>query len=167
MSESCIINGQRCTSCCRAIAMSSNLSFFRSITLGDDDAGFIGKNWKPLKRRQAKKQNRYAFDEAIRLSETSERHWFRCSKVTEHGCSVHADRPDVCRSYPLYGRPPESVSDRKPEYHPECTEWPLIPVVDIPTTYPCRSCGQETTIEDPEKFDPGFHYCNRSYRCVP
>ncbi len=34
-------------------------------------------------------------------------------------------------------------------------------------THPCRSCGQETEIDDLEKFDPEFHHCNRHYRCIP
>lgn len=34
-------------------------------------------------------------------------------------------------------------------------------------TYPCRSCGEETPVEDPFEFDITFHYCGRSMRCIP
>lgn len=132
MSESCVIDGNRCTSCCRSIAMPMPLSFYRNI--GRGDALFVGGNWKPLKARQAKKRNRFAFDGASKYT-GKKKYWFRCSKVTLSGCSVHAERPDVCRDYPRYGMSDEQFAEKAKlhgaaEYHPDCTEW-KIPAVSL------------------------------------
>ena len=34
-------------------------------------------------------------------------------------------------------------------------------------TYPCKCCGEDILIDDPEDFDPGMALCGRNPHCMP
>lgn len=103
------------------------------------DAGFVLANWKPVKRRIAKKKNPHQvlnYDRSTTGQKWRSQYW-QCTKVTDAGCSVYDSRPRVCKDYPLYGHKYDDLAkifaERQvvPEYHPLCTEYPRIPVTDI------------------------------------
>ena len=126
----CIIDGERCTKCCEAIT----LPFSRKKLLEgarkfeSPDAIFILANWKPMSKRAAKKKNPYLFRRFPKLR--SRKHWslYSCKALTADGCSKYNERPNVCSGYPFYGKPPTGGA---PDYHPNCTEWVMIPSVEI------------------------------------
>lgn len=127
----CTINGKQCTQCCRAITLSYTRRYLGKAW--GYDAKFILANWKQISRRRAKKKNPYMVRELGKRRHT----FWHCARVTDAGCSVYDDRPNVCSGYPLYGQAYDRVAKLyaergfKPEYHPDCTEWPRIAAVEV------------------------------------
>ncbi|MGL4456950.1 MAG: hypothetical protein ACRCUB_00930 [Plesiomonas shigelloides] len=123
--------------CCRAIwikkAVADSLELNQS-----PDAIFARENWIRISEDEARSINPYHFDVfmpagAAGLNDSA---FFKCTKVTDSGCGVYEDRPDVCRGYPYTsGKPWREVAKvfvrLPPEYHPECTQWPTIPIKNI------------------------------------
>lgn len=33
--------------------------------------------------------------------------------------------------------------------------------------YPCRCCGDDSEVPEPEGFKEDYHYCGKSERCIP
>lgn len=133
---SCIIEGKQCTACCRAI----NLKYSRRQLVARESIGqtgydqrFVLDNWKPMKRRVAKKKNPYQ----VRNFDRKELSYWQCKKVSDAGCTVYETRPPVCRDFPLYGHRYEHAAkvyaekNVPPEYHPQCTEFPRISAVNL------------------------------------
>lgn len=143
MTEPCVIDGSRCTACCRAILLDFPLSFIkRQAKLEGSDSAFIAANWKRLTWRRAKKKNPFLVDvdgrtrRAFRGRRRPVRTWWHCRHVSADGCGVHGSRPAVCRDYPTYRNSPETMRKLQPEYHPACTEFPRdrrIPMVEAST----------------------------------
>lgn len=126
----CIVNGQRCTACCRAISLANSRRALAANAHRDKPAGdmsFILANWKPISRRRAKKKNPYMVLDPRHAG----RSFWHCRRVTDEGCSVHATRPRVCRDYPLYDNHPNTLAVQRPEYHPDCTEWPRTQIPNV------------------------------------
>jgi Fe-S-cluster containining protein len=133
----CVIDGKHCTMCCRAIWISRDASDRIDSGVGGSDGDFIRKNWLRISPEEAKKINPHFFEKHIpetRLT-LEESSFFKCTKVTETGCGVYGERPHVCSGYPLYGLNAADwvliYKNRIPEYHPECTQWPVIPIKNI------------------------------------
>lgn len=138
----CQIDGKQCTACCRAITLRysrRNLAAKAGGRIVGGDMGFVLANWKPVKRRIAKKKNPHQvlnYDRSNTGQKWRSQYW-QCTKVTDAGCSVYDSRPRVCKDFPLYGHDYDDLAkifaERQvvPEYHPLCTEYPRIPVTDI------------------------------------
>lgn len=137
----CVIDGKQCTMCCRAIWLRKDVADGLERNT-HPDAVFVRKNWVRISEDEAREINPYYFERyAKRMADLTaynpdEAAFFKCTKVTEHGCGVYDSRPEVCRGYPYTsGRPWRRVAEHYvkmlPEYHPECTQWPVIPVKNI------------------------------------
>lgn len=123
----CVIEGKQCTSCCEAIMLNVSRDHLAG-RKGDPE--FILENWKPISKRRAKKINPYMIKEYHSAGSS----YWSCKNVTKSGCGIYEKRGQVCSGYPLYEQTIESFARggyRKPEYHAECTEWPLINAVTI------------------------------------
>lgn len=96
----------------------------------------------------------------------------------------HVQNGSVCLAcWAIDSREPEEITgcakDLVESLQDAEVEAPLTPLEDINpelhdctrlgNTYyfECRSCGENTEVYDPEKFDPSMHYCGRSPRCCP
>lgn len=144
--SACQIDGKQCTACCRTITLPysrrklmDKLGKRPELRIVGGDIGFVLANWKPVKRRIAKKKNPHQvlnYDRSKTGQKWRSQYW-HCTKVTDTGCSVYDSRPRVCSDFPLYGHNYDTLakifSERQvvPEYHPLCTEYPRIPVTDI------------------------------------
>jgi len=62
------------------------------------------------------------------------------------------------------GSTPSAESPKTRQIHPDLEGWGSD---EGDYEYPCRSCGEYTCVEDPENFDPDYHYCGRNQWCVP
>lgn len=68
----------------------------------EHDVEFIVKYWRRISREQALDVN-----PELAGRGTDERFFFRCDCLSDDGkCTVHLDRPQVCRGYPWYGQLP-------------------------------------------------------------
>lgn len=137
--SACQIDGKQCTACCRAITLRYTRRMLVAINPRGGDMRFVLDNWKPIKRRIAKKKNPHQvlnYDRSKTGQKWRSQYW-HCTKVTDAGCSVYDSRPRVCSDFPLYGHNYDTLAkifaERQvvPEYHPQCTEYPRIPVTDI------------------------------------
>lgn len=133
----CVIDGKQCTMCCRAIWLRKDVADGLE-TNTHPDAVFVRENWVRISVEEARAINPYYFDVYMQNTRLTldDSAFFKCTKVTEHGCGVYEDRPAVCRGYPYTsGQPWWALAKHyvsiPPEYHPECTQWPVIPVVNI------------------------------------
>lgn len=123
----CMVNGSRCTACCRAISIGpSRTALTKTLSI---DAGFILENWKPMSWRRAKKKNPWLGKRYTKKMKRWSK-WWHCKRVTADGCSVHQYRPPVCQKYPHYGRTDEDLAKTGPEYHPDCSQWPKINMIE-------------------------------------
>lgn len=125
----CIIDGKRCTSCCKAIRLNKDavehLPFNTS-----EDAVFVLNNWVKITTDEAFEINPYL---KISLSEhqITTGVFFKCRMLGENGCSVYDERPNVCRGYPMYNHGSEDFINVLPEYNPQCNQWPIIKVLNV------------------------------------
>ena len=129
MSEQCIIEGKRCTACCKVIRLRRSEHMMAWMTddkeYADSDMGFIKKNWVILTEEAAARLNPFLVYGLEHLEEARQQVYFTCLRRSEEGCSIHEDRPTVCSGYPNYETPlGEYLESRTgPEYTPECTYW--------------------------------------------
>lgn len=139
MSSSCVIDGKRCTMCCRAITLKpipdSNTGY---------DAEFVRKHWVKISEAEAREVNPWMFTTGRNLTGEGWE-YYRCLMATDEGCAAYDKRPGVCSEYPRYGMDGErwnafvpTKNSRGnmylyvPDYHARCTEFPVvIPVVNL------------------------------------
>lgn len=135
---SCVIDGVQCRACCTATWIPLRPAVAREKVArlkppGWTDLGFIRANWKPMSWRLAKKRNPYLAT-YLKTAKARRGGFYQCKRSTPAGCSVYADRPQVCSGFPRYNHPAvdweNSLATRLREYHPRCTEY--IPAVVIP-----------------------------------
>lgn len=109
LSFGCIIGGKRCTRCCIAIHMEksagNNIVKHRKTRLTKGD-WVIGKYWKQISKRIAKKLNPYMFHPGWRKDQkafVSRSIFFKCTALVKGVCSVYEDRPFACRDFAGHG----------------------------------------------------------------
>lgn len=117
-----------CTKCCEVIHITGNKVEWLKWRKFKDKGGdlpFIAENWKPIKKRLAKKKNPYMFKI---LPKNHGMSFYKCTKLKKGiGCSIHKDRSQVCSGYPWYGEKP--YNDRvQSTYTPSCTVFYEIPI---------------------------------------
>ena len=57
---------------------------------------------------------------------------------------------------------------KNPGLSPKChSELLSAPMYQVVYSYPCRSCDEETEVEDPVEFNTIWHYCGKSPLCIP
>lgn len=127
--EHCIIEGKRCTACCKVIRVSAGEHLLRWFT--DDEeyseytAGFMKKNWVMITEEMALRLNPfmvYSMGERTRVSEELPV-YFTCTKRSSEGCTIQGETDAICSGYPNYEDPLEDYLAKRsgPEYHPDCT----------------------------------------------
>lgn len=125
----CIVNGKRCTSCCKAIRLDKDavehLPFNTS-----EDAVFVLNNWVRITTDEAFNINPYLKKRFSEYQITTGV-FFKCNHSSENGCSVYNNRPPICRGYPMYSRTVKEFTNIEPEYDPQCNQWPTIKVVNV------------------------------------
>ena len=99
---------RQCGMCCRAISLSYSKKEIAA-TWSDTNGKFIIKNWARISKEQALKNNPYVRliqEENARSGQTI--YWYSCKYLIDNRCSVHKDRPPVCKGYPWYEGEPDN-----------------------------------------------------------
>ncbi len=63
----------------------------------------IPKEWVVIKLREAKRRNPHLVQFVKKNPGNKKVTFFKCRALTDHGCSIYADRLPICRGYPGYG----------------------------------------------------------------
>lgn len=111
-----------CTDCCKAVGL-NKMSPAREKALKIDNS--IPNGWVRISKRIAKKRNPSMFEG---VGWGSNKTYFKCTHLTDNGCSIHKESPYVCSGYPYYGRSLEEnqsyANAAKFEYSGEgCNLW--------------------------------------------
>lgn len=99
-----------CGSCCQAIHLGADMTpenLKEQWESGNKDAGFILEHWQQIDQQQVFRLRKDAeFPELFGKMEAGT--WWQCSLIDPETkkCRRHADRPEVCRGFPFYGKPP-------------------------------------------------------------
>jgi Fe-S-cluster containining protein len=108
MSEHCIINGERCSECCKVLSVYKSKSFIewtkyvRRYGYPDDfdDQNKVYHRLREISKRRAKKLNPYL----VGKFSNNRQSFFKCINYNGKGCSDYNNRPQMCSGYPHYGR---------------------------------------------------------------
>lgn len=127
MKEQCVINGERCSTCCKVIILPSSknvrdwISHYRRTDEESGSGDGILKLVRRISKRRAKKINPYL----VKTVGSDRRFgYYLCRNYTGSGCADYENRPYTCSGYPRYGMTEEQWSNRDlpdPEYRIECT----------------------------------------------
>jgi Fe-S-cluster containining protein len=123
---SCIRDSRVCTKCCEVVHVHKSVLKYDKCNYGD--VAFIQTNWKRMSVRLAKKRNPYMFSKSAHgKQKVSE-----CKRITDKGCGIYADRPEVCRGFPNYAMSVEDYHEIKSQnvadYTSGCTVHYNIPI---------------------------------------
>lgn len=123
----------RCGFCCRAIGVRFAPHDVLRQVLAHVAAGvapgdwlFFLEHWHPLGRQQAA-----AINPRLREGLRQRDHFYTCDQfdAVTNLCRAHERRPETCRGFPWYGRPPNATALGS---HPHCSYWADVPQADWP-----------------------------------
>lgn len=108
----CVVKGERCTKCCEVIRMSDPEGSLTALMKGihptiDGDLKFMVKYWKIIPEYKAFEINPHLktyVQDWINEEFVNDFIYFSCSQLTDEGCGIYENRPDVCRDYPFYNQ---------------------------------------------------------------
>lgn len=85
-----------CTKCCDVPTLFNQYIPHR-IRKGISDL----RHWKKISKRRAKKRNPHLIGK-IKLDRIKTAMFFKCVQLSDNGCLIHPEKPDVCSGYPRY-----------------------------------------------------------------
>ena len=101
---------RQCGACCRAIAMlysKKDIQNNWSNVIGGSKA-FVLENWKRISKEQSVKNNPHL---ASLMKEyqwgNQKTYWYTCKLLQGNRCSIHKERPPICKGYPWYDNEPD------------------------------------------------------------
>jgi Fe-S-cluster containining protein len=104
MKEHCVIDGERCSDCCKVLTINEGKNFrawqkwVRRYGLGDNKNNVLYKMTRKISKRRAKKIN-----SSLVKTVNNNQSYFTCKNYDGEKCTMYENRPDTCSSYPLYG----------------------------------------------------------------
>jgi Fe-S-cluster containining protein len=137
---SCIRDSKVCTKCCDVVHVHKIVLKYDKCDYGD--VAFIQTNWKRMSVRLAKKRNPYMFSKSAHGKQKvslckKNMTFFKCTNLTDKGCGIYTDRPEVCRGFPNYAMSIEDYHEIKSsnvaDYTRGCTVHYNIPIKFIAT----------------------------------
>lgn len=95
----------KCGYCCKMIWLPYSKKYIKDILKKNPnhcDAKFILENWERVSKEKGKKLNPSYFKKTLKRKSF----FYTCKKYDSKNkiCTVHKDRPDVCRNFPLYSK---------------------------------------------------------------